>query len=680
MDAKWIWYPSDFELYHNMILHNRREEYDYIFPVMWHIQRPESVCCFSREVTLQKEQIVFVHAKGMGYVKIGEKKIAPVNTEVLLPAGTYILGAEVTNLETFPALFIDADDVCTDENWVVHFNGAARKYASCEPAFTKAEDDPAVFPFCYQSIVPKSTEKINGGILYDFGVESFGIIAISRTLDMGRIDIYYGESREEALDEKWAILRQHIPAGAGTYTCRARAFRYIYIRSEKGTPSITAEEEYLPIKDIAGFHCDDTQLPAIWDICARAFHLNAREFYLDGIKRDRWVWSGDAYQSYMIGRYLCNDRDITKRTIRALLGKGPYFQHINVINDYSMYMFAAVREYYEATGDVQFVLSIKEQLTYLYEFITSRLDEETGYVVARDGDWIFIDWADIDKDGPLCAEQILLYQVYQSMAVIENICRDYHEDFGSVGRHHYAASSTNAVPFKTKPKENNYLEKAEALKQNILRDFWDKEKHAFIDTYASGKNHITRHANIFAILYDFADETMQKEIVEHVLHNPDIDEITTPYFKLYELMALGKTGHMAEVQDYIDSYWGGMISNGATSAWEAYDPKKYGTEHYNMYGDPYDCSLCHAWGSGPIYLLTRYCAGVYPTSPGARTFAIAPDSGRYTFFDTTVPIGTGTVTIHYKDNHITVITDIPGGTLYWKGKQIPVPPNTEITV
>ena len=24
--GRWIWYPGDFELYHNMLLHSRREE------------------------------------------------------------------------------------------------------------------------------------------------------------------------------------------------------------------------------------------------------------------------------------------------------------------------------------------------------------------------------------------------------------------------------------------------------------------------------------------------------------------------------------------------------------------------------------------------------------------------------------------------------------------------------
>ena len=65
--------------------------------------------------------------------------------------------------------------------------------------------------------------------------------------------------------------------------------------------------------------------------------LNSREFFLDGIKRDRYVWSGDAYQSYLLNDYLFFDNDICKRTAIALRGNGPMDRHINTIMDYSFY-------------------------------------------------------------------------------------------------------------------------------------------------------------------------------------------------------------------------------------------------------------------------------------------------------------------------------------------------------
>ena len=249
----------------------------------------------------------------------------------------------------------------------------------CEPAFTKINDDPAVFPFVYQALEPVSVECVNGGILYDFGVESFGPVTVYQKKENGKISVLYGESREEALDTEYAYLREHLNQRDGETRLRARAFRFIFLKPEIMTPALTekglqAELEYLPLQDIASFESDDPALPKIWEICARAFHLNSREFFLDGIKRDRWCWAGDAYQSYMVNRYLYNDPAITKRTIRALLDKQPYRMHINTINDYSAYMFLGVWEYYFATGDRAFVAEVWDNLKALYHFITGRLD------------------------------------------------------------------------------------------------------------------------------------------------------------------------------------------------------------------------------------------------------------------------------------------------------------------
>ncbi|MBR6405525.1 MAG: hypothetical protein IKS18_04925 [Lachnospiraceae bacterium] len=222
-----------------------------------------------------------------------------------------------------------------------------------------------------------------------------------------------------------------------------------------------------------------------------------------------------------------------------------------------------------------------------------------------------------------------------------------------------------------------YLEKQTALRERILRDFWDEEKQAFIDSFTSGKRHLTRHANIFAILYDFVDEETQKGLCERVLLGEEAKEITTPYFKLFELMALGKCGYTEAIQDYIDSYWGGMLGLGATSSWEEYDPKKSGIEHYEMYGDKFGCSLCHSWGAGPILLLGRYIAGVRPLSVGGNRFIIKPSPGRYARFKAVVPIGTGKVTVEYKDGEMRAFSSIPGGILSWNGAESEIPVRTE---
>jgi hypothetical protein len=355
----------------------------------------------------------------------------------------------------------------------------------------------------------------------------------------------------------------------------------------------------------------------------------------------------------MANRYLYFDPEITKRTIIALLGKPPYEQHINSINDYSMYLIIGAYEYYFATGDAQFISLYFDRLHALYEFITGRLDEQ-GYVCYRDGDWIFIDWSDMDKGGPLCAEQILLWQCHKCMA---ELC-------ALVGKDGAA-----------------YKKAADALQKRVMRDYWREERGALIDCHTTGKENVTRHANIFAIMYGFVSHRRARQIVRCVLENDAITQITTPYFEFFELGALCMMGRLKTAQKKIESYWGGMVALGATSIWEQYLPEQKGIEHYGMYGMKYGCSLCHAWGGGPIYLLGRYCLGVYPTDIGYKTFAVQPDRGLYRHVDGTVPLPEGHSVRVKMDAHSCSITATrAGGTLRLGGKQYEIPAEKELKI
>ena len=64
----------------------------------------------------------------------------------------------------------------------------------------------------------------------------------------------------------------------------------------------------MPEEEKGTFRCNDEELNRIWEIGTYTMQLTTREFFIDGIKRDRWVWSGDATQSYLMNYYLFNDK------------------------------------------------------------------------------------------------------------------------------------------------------------------------------------------------------------------------------------------------------------------------------------------------------------------------------------------------------------------------------------
>lgn len=446
----------------------------------------------------------------------------------------------------------------------------------------------------------------------------------------------------------WESLR-----GQNSYYLRSRAFRYIFIKGN-GLEDIRVyyDYEYLPLEEKGSFTCDDALLNDIWKVSAHTLNLNSREFYLDGIKRDRWVWSGDSFQSYMINNYIHFDKEIVRRTILALRGKDPVEEHINIITDYSLYWIISIMSYYHSYGDVEFLKYIYPKMQSLINFCETRLNED-GFVEGAEGDWVFIDWSDIDKEGAVCAEQILLYAAYKALEDVAKLVGEPYEE---------------------------YNRKSEKLFADINAYYWNEEKGAFIDSYSSGKNHVTRHANIFAIMFDFATEEQKQSIIDNVLLNDVITRITTPYFKFFELDVLCKIGRLEYVTGAVRDYWGGMLKLGATSIWEEYIPELTAAEHYGMYGEKFGKSLCHAWGAGPIYLFGRYYLGVYATSTAYQTFRVEPKLGGLASIEGKVPVNGGTVWVKADEVSVTVKCDVAGGTLIWKGKEYEIQPGVEVKI
>lgn len=646
----WIWHYGDYEIFHMMNVHMRREERGMHRPAFWKISTPYASVKFRKEILCDNGYMI-CHIHGAGVVCVDDARY-PANIRIPLSAGSHIIEVMVSNYGGLPSIFVESDVCPSDGSWESNYFAGAFQPVGYHSFYDAVQKNPEDFPFHYEAVFPVSRKTLDHGILYDFGRELFGYLNIHGCHAESILDVYYGESEEEATDTDFSYLTDHV-SGNTSYRLRQRAFRYIYLVSDDEQLTVTADHEYLPLTQIGTFHCDHPLFNTIYDASVRTFHLNCREGFLDGIKRDRWVWSGDAYQSARINRYLFADREIEQRTLLGLLGKEPFEQHINTILDYSLLWFISLYEHFMTYGDWDFLRRIFPQAQNLLHFCETRLNQD-GFIEGQSNDWTFIDWSDIEKVGAVCAEQMLLIHVYTVMAFLSN---QLNPDTGA-----------------------EYLEKGERLKQRVNIFFWDEEKGAFLDSYTSGNRHVTRHANIFAVMYDIATESQKQNILNHVLKNDSVTKITTPYFEGYELDALAKLGEFSAIEGMIQSYWGGMIHLGATTVWEEYHPDMYGTEHYAMYGGKYEKSLCHAWGAGPIYLWGRYYLGVSATAPGYETFSVEPNPGGFRQFCGTVPVNGGTVTVEYDSHRLIVTATKSGGTLIHNGKTYPLLPNMTVQI
>ena len=699
--ATWIWYPGDFEVWLGNICNNRRTERGALFPPFWKQDSHWPTVVFSKNVDLNADETATIRTEGSYSVFVDGQLLHPPHQNIF-PKGRHTVSIKVWNQVSPPALYLAAANLKSDDTWQATFedkiwideNGEAHGAGVYVPVgswdFNSPDRPPSRFRLERKEQRPVSKTDCDaagkpfGGTLYDFGREVFGSLKLIGLND-GNTYIYYGESSEEALDKEHCETLDFIysddadrwsPTAPRVCHLDSKAFRFVYIETSSGAvyDDVAADLEYAPFDAATSgsFRCSDELLNRIWDVSADTLDLTTREFFVDGIKRDRWTWSGDAIQSYLMNYYLRFDSACVRRTIRQLRGKDPVTSHVNTILDYTFYWFKSIMDYYLYTGDTAFVREVYPRMKSLMAFCLARTNGN-GLAEGQRGDWIFVDWVDfpMHKRGTLCFEQILFWKALQTMARCASLLRDSPVD---------SSFTTDACNYASDAKK--YDEMAENVRMQTRRLFWSDDAHALMHAVEDGAMNaqVTRFPNMFAIIYDFATPAECDDILHHVLLNKTVPPITTPYMRFYELEALCQMECYEQVLQEMRAYWGGMLNEGATTFWEKYNPEETGSQHLAMYGRPYGKSLCHAWGASPLYLLGRYFLGVSPTLPGYEEYEVRPVLGGLEWMEGDVPTPYGRIHVKADGRRISVRSDGGQGRLVCGTLSVDIPPHKEITV
>ncbi len=685
--ATWIWYPGDYEIWLGNKMNNRRTDRGAYFPPFWKQDSHYVTVEFSKVVELEEEETLTLATEGDYNIKIDGKMLFGMPKQFSLSPGSHRINIKVHNQCTPPTLFITGKTINTDATWNVTFEDKEWIDESGKASDTLSTvyrhvgfwnfDSPDDLPSSFKLMRRHDDAVSNVEGLYDFGKETFGYVKLHGIKGEGKIDIYYGESAEEAKDKEYCETLDKLVVKDGEITDlvtgkttsltdvytfeNSKTFRFVFLdMSGCSVENVSMDYEYMPEEEKGTFKCNDEEVNKIWKIGVYTMQLTTREFFIDGIKRDRWVWSGDATQSYLMNFYLFFDREIVKRTTWLLGGKVPITSHINTIMDYTFYWFNSIYDYYLYSGDRHFLLQIYPMMQSYMDFVLGRTDKD-GMVEGMTGDWVFVDWADqpMEKHGQLAFEQILFKKSLESIATVAEITGD-------------AKGS------------EMYGKLAENVGSKLIPYFWNERKQALIHNRVNGKQSdaVFRYPNIFAIKYGYLSKEQQETVKQSVILNDDILKITTPYMRFYELESLCILGEQDRVMQEIKAYWGGMLREGATSFWEKYNPDEHGVKKYAMYGRPYGKSLCHAWGASPIYLLGKYYLGVQPTKPGYEEYIVSPSLGGLEWIEGKVPTPFGSVYVKMDKKSVTIKADGGNGTLVLNGGKTTydIPIGKEITI
>ncbi|MBO5280054.1 MAG: hypothetical protein J6B55_02410 [Clostridia bacterium] len=151
MKAKWIWYYGEYEAYHNIQLHSRRENYGLIRPAFWAVPGLYPNVEFVSSYDAPEDFTAKVYCQGDGLIELDDvtegDRFFPLNAEITLPRGRHGIKVIVINPAGLPCAYFDSKYLVSDSSWTVtRGRDACPVKAGCTPEYCSPDDDPQVFP------------------------------------------------------------------------------------------------------------------------------------------------------------------------------------------------------------------------------------------------------------------------------------------------------------------------------------------------------------------------------------------------------------------------------------------------------------------------------------------------------------------------------------------------------
>ena len=457
----------------------------------------------------------------------------------------------------------------------------------------------------------EKTPKLVDGI-YDLGHLDIGYVYANAGY---RPTLFVGESLPEVRNSDWNGFEQQtmmVQDGPGRWRSDVPlALRYYRFTTPiEGTRVLSQVDWREPA---GGFSCGDARKERLWRTGVETLRLCTRTFLIDGIKRDRLPWAGDLAVEIMAEAYTFGDPEPIKRTL-AVLGSGDVTKgHVNGIAAFSLWWVIGhdlLQRYFDEPDFLRLHYPrIRERMA---EIATH--EDERGFFV-KNLAWDFMDWTD-RKGGSLKSEMTRQVIYFGALRAATRLAK----------RMDDGASAAE------------WTAKAERLKSAILSAGMDG----------------TRHARMLAIVFDLVEGEDAKRFAAEIAAD-NLPPTVTPYMSTFEVMALVKGGENAAALKKFESVWGAMTDFGVDAYWEGWNPEDKGEEGYEFYGRPFAKSLCHAWASGPAFLIPGTFLGIRPTADGWKTWEANPAVSEFApNARVRIPAKAGTFEVTVRDGKVAV--------------------------
>jgi hypothetical protein len=481
-------------------------------------------------------------------------------------------------------------------------------------------------------------------VVLDFGRELTGRVELVSDSDTpATVTVQMGESDSETMKVPYLGTNLLTIAPHGTGHGPKSAFRYAKIRFVDGGPelrfkAIRVDDIYYPVKYEGSFESSDPLLNRIWEMGAYTAHLCMQDGVWDASKRDRGRWMGDTDVSGRVIEDVFGERPLMEDTLDRLMGPAPVDQHVNGIPGYSSFWFTEVADYYRHTGDKEFLEREHARMVQLLEYVDKEFDARNVYA-NKTNVWLYVDWSpELNGDTPETrrATTLEFYRAYREAAWMLRELGD----------------TANATKYEVR---------AAAIEVGAQKYLLDAGTGTFGPRWQT---------NAAAVIGGAARpdqyDAIWKNVLSQVGTGPTKSLIISPYYNYYVIRAMAEMGHREQALKWIRQYWGGMVDEGATSFWEAYDPSWYREDfHSSLQSDNrsgYFVSLAHGWSSGPTAWLMEQVLGIQPTGAGFSTVDIRPDLVDLDWAKGGEPTPRGLLSVDAR-KHGAITVDVPEGVV-----------------
>ncbi|KAA6301635.1 MAG: hypothetical protein EZS26_002241 [Candidatus Ordinivivax streblomastigis] len=484
-------------------------------------------------------------------------------------------------------------------------------------------DDHAFQGWKAQALAPadslyQASFKSRSGVVVDFGEHltgyfSFRIDTLAGTPDAHlRFRCTFGEVPSEiatpfdpypgGLSRAWlqdeVVTVTEIPA---LITIPRRvAFRYVKIELLGSSPWFDVKLSEMTCRAQTSARETPEELPAsvpeifrkIDQVGLNTLKECMQTVYEDGAKRDQRLWLGDLYLESLANIHSYKQHDLTRRCLYLLAGISapdgylfatafekpePHPQESQLFLDYALLFNVALKDYYEATQDMETAKDLwivaKKQLDVVPEYLTA--DGLMDYAKADEKWTIFFDWND---------------QLYKEIAL--------------QGITIYALEETYRLAklLGMEKEVSAYPAWIRQMRSAARKAWYEKKTGLFIHP---AHRQVSYTSQVWMVLGGVVTGREAQQALKVLPTLPDVCKPGTPYAYHYYIQALIHCGLQAEVRQAVETYWGGMVKKGADTFWEINDPEN---EFLSPYGFFPINSYCHAWSCTPVYFIRKYPA------------------------------------------------------------------------